>query len=225
MFKKFLVSQLCEEFDKLQLKYGEKTLDSIYGAGCVNNPSICFIFMNPTARNMSAFKEWKGLKAPWIGTKNIWKLFNSLELLDSDILNQIKIKKAHEWDCRFSEIVYENIAKNKLYVTNLAKCTQADARALKDNIFYEYLPLLKKELSIVKPKIIVTFGNQVSSIFLGQKISVSKVRKQRFDILINKVKYSVYPVYYPVGQGMRNIGKAEEDIKYIKKAFGRVFLL
>lgn len=44
---------LNKEYDKLQLKYGVKKLDSIYNGGCVKNPDICFVFMNPTARNIA----------------------------------------------------------------------------------------------------------------------------------------------------------------------------
>ena len=42
---------LNNEYDKLQLKYGAKELDSIYNGGCVQNTDICFVFMNPTGRN------------------------------------------------------------------------------------------------------------------------------------------------------------------------------
>ena len=45
--------------------------------------------------------------------------------------------------------------------------------------------MLEKEIEIVNPKVIVLFGNQVSSIVLGQKISVSQCRKQLFQKKIN----------------------------------------
>ena len=75
--------------------------------------------------------------------------------------------------------------------------------------------MLLKEIDIVKPKIIITFGNQVSSIILNTKISVCQSRKTPYDLNINKTKYKVYPVYYPVGNGIFNIDKAIEDIKWI----------
>lgn len=37
-------------YDKLQLIYGDKNLDSIYNGGCEQNPKICFVFMNPTKK-------------------------------------------------------------------------------------------------------------------------------------------------------------------------------
>lgn len=108
--------------------------------------------MNPTGKNIASDKSWKGRKSPWLGTKNIWKLFYKVDLLF-------------------------------------------------------------KEINIIKPKIIITFGNQVSSIILNKKISVSENRKKCYRIQINKNEYKVYPVYYPVGNGIFNIDKSIEDIK------------
>ena len=44
------------KYDKLQLKYGAQELNSIYNGGCSTNPKICFVFMNPTARNIASKK-------------------------------------------------------------------------------------------------------------------------------------------------------------------------
>ena len=79
------LEDLAKEYDKFQKKYGANELDSIYNGGCAINPDICFVFMNPTKRNIASSKEWKGLKSPWIGTKNIWDLFYKIDLLDSNI--------------------------------------------------------------------------------------------------------------------------------------------
>ena len=45
-------------------------------------------------------------------------------------------------------------------------------------------------------------------------MQVIKLHKE-FDKL--QKKYKVYPVYYPVGQGMRNIKKVIEDLKWVLK--------
>ena len=84
------LEELQKEYDKLQIQYGAKELDSIYNGGCIKNPDICFVFMNPTGRNIAANKAWKGIKSPWIGTKNIWDLFYSLNLMDEEIYSKIK---------------------------------------------------------------------------------------------------------------------------------------
>ena len=209
------LEKLNKEYDKLQLKYGDKSLDSIYNGGCTNNPDICFVFMNPTGRNIASSKSWHGLKSPWIGTKNIWDLFAALDLIDKDIYSQIKSIKGKEWTPDFAETIYENVIKHKYFITNLGKCTQIDARPLPDSVYKKYLHLLEKEISIINPKVIILFGNQVSSIVLNEKISVSQSRKQEYIKTIDEKDYKCYAVYYPIGNGRFNIDKSIEDIRWI----------
>lgn len=209
------IADLKKDYDKLQLKYGAKDLDSIYNGGCENNPDICFVFMNPTGRNIASDKAWTGRKSPWLGTKNIWRLFHEVNLLSDDTFNKIKERRPKDWDYEFCDYVYEEITDRKLFITNLGKCTQIDARPLPDEVLTKYLDLLFKEIDIIKPKVIITFGNQVSSIILNKKIAVSENRKKCHEIEINKNLYKVYSVYYPVGNGIFNIDKSIEDIKWI----------
>ena len=209
------LEELQKEYDKLQIQYGAKELDSIYNGGCIKNPDICFVFMNPTGRNIAANKTWKGIKSPWIGTKNIWDLFYSLNLMDGEIYSKIKKIKGNEWTEEFAKEVYKDVEKHKYFITNLGKCTQIDARELPNSVYEKYLDLLKQEIEIVNPKVVVLFGNQVSSIVLEQKISVSQCRRKLFKHKINNREYNFYAVYYPVGNGRFNIDKSIEDIKYI----------
>ncbi len=211
------LEDLKVEYDKLQKKYGAKELDSIYNGGCTENPDLCFVFMNPTGRNIASSKEWKGIKSPWIGTKNIWDLFYRLNLMDEEIYRIIKFIKPTEWTEEFAEVVYNDVKKHKYFITNLGKCTQVDARTLPNSVYEEYLELIKKEFEIIKPKAIILFGNQVSSIILKEKISVSQCRKKLFEREINGEIYKFYSVYYPVGNGRFNIDKSIEDIRYIKE--------
>jgi len=211
------IKKLFPYFDKLQKECGCKDLNSIYGAGKIKNPKIVFVFMNPTGKNIASNKNWNGIKAPWLGTKNVWKLFYKLKYLNKELFDKIQEKKAIDWDVTFAEKVYRDICKNSIYITNLSKATQLDARPLKNHIFMKYLDLFKEEIDILQPKIIITFGNQVSSIILNKNINVSKYRK-KFELLkINDQKIKVFPVYYPVGQGLRNIDIAKEDINWIIK--------
>lgn len=209
--------QLFPEFDKLQKTYGNKNLNAIYGCGCIKNPEVCLVFMNPTARNVSSNKNWKGIKAPWIGTKNVWNMLNHFGFINKNLTKEINSKRPTDWDYKFSEKIYKSISKNSIYITNLSKATQLDARPLPNSIFREYLNLFKTEINSTKPKIIITFGNQVSSILLNKNIQVSKYRKKHELLKINNNAYKVFPVYYPVGQGMRNMDIAKEDINWILK--------
>ena len=209
------LEDLKAKYDKLQRKYGAKELDSIYNGGCAKNPNICFDFMNPTGRNIASSKEWKGIKSPWIGTKNIWDLFYQLELMDEEIYKKIKEYKPTDWTEEFAKQVYEEVEKHQYFITNLGKCTQVDARVIPNSVYEEYLDLLEQEIEMINPKVVILFGNQVSSTVLKQKISVSQCRKQLFTKNINGKEYKFYSVYYPIGNGRFNIDKSIEDIKYI----------
>ena len=207
-----MLDKLVKKYDRLQKKYGDPNLDSITFGGCLKNPDVCFVFMTPTARNITASKEWKGIKSPWVGTKNVWYLFHKIGLIDDEFYTKIRTIKGNEWTYEFAEEVYRQVASNRFYITNLAKCTQIDARALPDSVYEDYLDLFIEEMNIVNPKIILLFGKQVSSVVLGEKISVSQVRKKEF---ILKDKFKCYSVYYPVGNGRFNMDKSIEDILYI----------
>jgi hypothetical protein len=165
--------ELFPLFDNLQLKYGEKTLAPVYGAGCIKKPNILFLFMNPTGRNISAQKDRKGLRAAWLGTKNIWKLFLAVGAISKPAFTVIQNYKPNQWTAKFCQQVYQELSQNKIYVTNLAKCTQIDARPLHNDIFRAYLEAIEKEIALVQPTHIVSFGNQVSSLLLRKNIKVS----------------------------------------------------
>ncbi len=207
------IKDLNGKFDKLHLRHGDSSLRSIYGAGRVKKPIAMFIFMNPTGKNVSSCGDWTGIRAPWLGTKNIWKLFRRLGILSDEHFRETQELRPSEWSPNFALAVYKELAKNKVYVTNLAKCTQVDARPLKNSVFEDYLELMLEEIAFVRPKNIFTFGNQVSSIILQKQISVSGYKGTRKETLgIGGSKFSVYPVHYPVGQGMRNMPLAAKRI-------------
>ncbi len=191
----------------------------IYGAGCVSKPNVMFIFMNPTGRNVSAYSTWTGLRATWLGTKNIWGLLFKLKFLSEDKYKLTQTLRAEEWTENLAKAIYRELAKNKVYITNLAKCTQDDARPLHNNIFKKYLKNTRKEIFLIRPKKIILFGNQVSSVILNRPISVNKYKGAQSETLkIKNVTFRVYPVYYPVGQGQRNMPLAIKRVKKILAA-------
>ncbi len=209
------MEKLNKQYDKLQNIYGSKELNSVYGYGQENNPKVALVFMNPTKRNIATNKDWTGLKAQWLGTKQIWDFLSKCGLFDTNINEKIKTLKPKDWTPDFCKYVYDEVKKQGLWITNLAKCSQDDARPLPDSVFLEYSNLLKKELKIVNPEKIFFFGNQVSSIMLNKPITVSTVRQEKFYLTIDGKTFECYAVFYPVGNGRFNQPKAIEDIKSI----------
>ena len=211
------LEQLKPEIDRLQEKHGDQDYTALYGTGCIKKPDVMFLFMNPTARNLSTSKTWKGIRASFIGHKQTWKLMNNLGFLSSNIYQKIENIKTFDWTPEFAEEIYNDIAKHKGYITSLARCTMSDARSLPDKIFRDCRDIALKEIELLNPKVIIAFGNQVASNLLQQQIKVSECRESKYNLVIGKKTYTVYPTYYPVGMGQRNMPKAIEDIKNILK--------
>ena len=171
--------------------------------------------MNPTGRNVSSSVSWQGIRAPWVGTKNVWRLLHKLGLFNNlEILNAVQRMKPQEWTPKFAKNLYQKIAKESVYITNIAKCTQKDARHLPNSVYKEYLSLMMAELEWIQPRTVISFGNQVSSVLLQKSIVVSKYKQDDHEILTTPqgLRIKVYPSYYPVGQGSRNLKKAIKRI-------------
>lgn len=211
------MKNLIKQYNELQDIYGSKELNSVYGGGCDKNPRIALVFMNPTKRNIATDKLWVGLKTQFLGTKQVWDFIANCGLFNEGLNKDIQYKKPAEWTPEFCEKVYNEVKKQGLWITNLAKCTQDDARPLPDEVFIQYKDLLKEELKLVNPKKIFFFGNQVASIMLDEKITVSTTRQKKFELNIDGNIYDSYAIYYPLGNGRFNQSKAVEDIKQILK--------
>lgn len=207
---------LIKAFDEMQGKFGSKFRNAVYGGGCEDKPELCLVFINPTARNIATSKDWKGIRRQWLGTKNIWSFLNQAGLFDEELNKQIQSMRPEHWTETFCEKVYAEVEKRKLYITNLAKCTQDDARVLPNTVFVQYRDLFYEEMKMIRPKKIILFGNQVSSIVLGKNISVSQCRRKCEKLVLDGKEFDCYSVFYPVGNGRFNAPKAIEDLKYLK---------
>lgn len=197
----------------LQKVYWECDLYPIYGTGCIKSPEVCFVFMNPTVRNLGTHPEWSGLRAPWLWISPVWKIFYELWFLSKDVF-QLTQKKS-SWSEEFVEKLYCELNNHKIYLTNLCKASQKDAKPLKNSVFQTYLESFYKEIEILQAKKIICFWWQVSSIVLKKKIEISLERKKVYSLELWDNNFKIYPVYYPVWLWMRNMWKAIEDIKYI----------
>jgi len=207
--------KLERQYDRMQKIYGDPGLHAIYYGGCLHQPETAFVFMNPTGRNLAASLDWPGKRVPRVGNKLVWQLFWQLGFLPQDLYHEVLSRKPQQWTVALADKLYEALDEQGVFVTNLAKCTQPDARPLPDRVYREYLPFFLEEMALVRPKRIVAFGNQVSSAILGQKISVSRCRRQSFPLELFGERVPVYPVFYPVGNGRMNYPKALADLQEI----------
>ena len=213
--KSLQLTKLHSQFDNLQQVYWESTLNSVYGAGAISKPKICLVFMNPTARNISCSPDREWIRAPRVWFKQTRKMMYDLGFLSSEIFTKTQWSTTQRSPSFVNEI-YTHLAEKWIYITNLAKCTQSDAKQLPDSTFKAYLPSIYNEISLLQPQHIITFWNQVSSILLEKKVNVSSYENNTHEILeIENISYKVYPCRYPVGMWYRNIDKAKHRIQTI----------
>jgi len=194
-------------------------LKHILGNGCTKNPKFCFIFINPTHRNISSKPDYKGPRSPFLGTKEVWKVF-----VNSKLLNKSFLEKTKEWNKETIDYVLNELKNKRYYMTNIVKCTRPNADLPKSKEVNEKLEILKEEISIVDPELIVTFGiipfKAITGISLKLKDHLEKQNKSKSLILydsieINNKRYKVFPCYFPVGRG--NPKKAAEILNYLYK--------
>lgn len=209
------LTTLHNEFDTLQLTHWETTLNSVYGAGAISKPKICLMFMNPTARNISCLPDWQWMRAPRVWFKQTRKMIHDLWFISDEIFAKTQWSSTQRSPSFVNEL-YTHLAEKWIYITNLAKCTQSDAKQLPDSTFKAYIPSIYTELTLLQPQHIITFWNQVSSILLEKKVNVSSYENNMHELLeIENISYKVYPCRYPVGMWYRNIEKAKARIQSI----------
>lgn len=202
----------------LRKEYGTLEFNPIFGAGCLKNP-IVLVFMNPTYRNVSSHKGWRGIQAPWIGVRYVWKFFHLIGAVGEDTLQEINSTK--KWTEDFAEKVYGEVASNGFYITNISKHTQSHSDMPKDNSYELCMPYLLEELQALKPRYIVTLGaigfKSLTGLGEFSERCNKMLKSKKIAIYASKDKKlnNIVPCFYPVGRAQFNMGKAVGIIKII----------
>ncbi len=209
---------LWQEVDKLNKKhFPENNLAPIVGNGNIFKPKIMFVFINPTKRNISSDLSWKGSRFPFIGTKQVWRIFHRAGLFDDKLMQEINNLSA--WSVEFTEEILEFIKKKEFYITNIVKWTGHDATLPNSEKINLFLPILEKEIEIVQPEYIVTFGLIPFERLTKQKIKLSdyynKIMQNKKLEFFKFNSSKIIPCYFPIGRG--DPKKAVEILKMVKQ--------
>ncbi|HLE07285.1 MAG TPA: uracil-DNA glycosylase family protein [archaeon] len=212
------LGELWKEVHAINKKhFPDNNLAPILGNGKTHKPKIMFVFINPTIRNQSSSKDWKGPSFPWLGTKHVWRIFHRAGFFDDGLIKEIE--NSSEWPVEFAEKVLKFLHNRKIYFTNIVKWTGSDAAlpdAQKINLFF---PILEKEIEIVQPEFVVAFGLIPFERLAKRKIKLADYysevsRKNKlsfFEMKIGSAKTKIIPCYFPVGRG--NPKRAVEILK------------
>ena len=126
--------------------------------------------------------------------------------------NGILVEKKKEEITEAIKRMKEEIEKNKLFITNLGKCTQIDARPLPDEVLKKYLDLLFKEINIIKPKIIITTGTHtavpmcyIGKIFGSKIIFIETFANKNTKTLSGKMVYPIADLFIVQWEEMKKL--------------------
>lgn len=213
------LNQLWEEVRELNRKhFPNHGLAPILGGGQSKTPKVMFVFINPTARNISSDPNWQGPRFPFIGTKQVWRIFHRAGFLTDSLISRIEEKP--RWSAEFAGELEQFLREKDLYLTNLVKWTGPDGSLPDREKIDLFLPLMIREVEIVAPKYIVTFGSLPFKHLTGRTIKLRDYYDQVVqhglqpeEEQIGSTKTSVISCYFPVGRG--NPRRAVEILKLV----------
>jgi len=188
-------------------KFYGNDLMPILGGGETFRPKIMFVFINPTHANSSSDKNWKGPRFPFIGTRAVWRVFHKAGMFDDRLMRIIEDSKS--WSVDFTHEVLDFLKSRSYYITNIVKWTGHDATLPDHEKISLFLPILEKEIELVKPEYVITFGLIPFENITDQKIKLAEYhhevmqtnRLKFFEKQFGTHKTKVIPCYFPVGRG------------------------
>ena len=193
----YTLDSLYKKFDDCPLcRLSNNSLLHILGGGKKRKPKVVLVFINPTHTNISSNSNWNGSRFPFIGVTRFWKVLSDSSWLSSEMIEELN---EIGWTRKTIKNLDSELYDRRIYITNLVKCSFPHGDYPEKKYFDYHLPLFKKELSIVKPRAIVSFGG-LTTRFLTEKNLVLK----NFFNNSKSLTYGyipVYPCYFPVGRG------------------------
>lgn len=198
-------------------------LRHILGGGKFRNPKYFFLFINPTHKNHSSHAHYKGERRyPFIGVRHFYKGLAETGFVDKKLVADI-YKRG--WQLEDEKRIENSLRANGVYISNFVKCAQANPINPPRKVMREHLPLLARELKLVNPKYVVTFGVLPLSTLTGVTSCLRDILatihngmyRPLHSIPLDGRKYQLLPCYYPLGHG--NPPKAHKILTYIRTYF------
>lgn len=214
-FKPKELKKLYLSVDKCKFcKKDKNPLQHIYGFGALN-PRLMLILINPTYRNLSSDPKYVGVRFPFIGVRQFWKVLADGGLIDKKIANSLPPRS--KWKNEDTVKIQKALINNKLFLTNIVKCCYAHGAYPKKEVVRDQLKILKEEIKIVSPKKIIAFGTFAFKTLTGENIKLAdcKNKSKTQTEKMSGLEIPTIPCYFPIGRG--NPKKAAEMMRKYEK--------
>lgn len=216
--------KLYNEIDACaRCKKEKNPLRHILGGGQFRNPKFFFLFINPTHKNRSSHADYKGKRRyPFIGVRHLYKGLAEAGFLDAKLIAEIYERG---WQTEDEDRIEKELRTHSVYISNFVKCAQPNPANPRRSVMKEDLPLLTRELELVNPRYVVTFGLLPLEVLTGVphrlRDVLDTVKKGTYapmcSVPLNGKNYRILPCYYPLGHG--NPPKAHKVLRYIREHF------
>ena len=113
-----------------------------------------------------------------------------------------------------------DINREDVYISNIIKCRPPNNRTPSISEAKACMPILKSEIEIIDPKVIITLGSTALKYLIDQDMSITRNRGQ----WIERGKYYILPTFHPAYL-LRNPNAKKavwRDFKLISKAIDRI---
>lgn len=113
-----------------------------------------------------------------------------------------------------------NINREDVYISNIIKCRPPNNRTPSISEAKACMPILKSEIELIDPKVIVTLGSTALKYLVDPDMSITKNRGQ----WIERGKYYILPTFHPAYL-LRNPNVKKSvwrDFKLISKSIDRI---
>jgi len=119
------------------------------------------------------------------------------------------------------------LSRDRVYIGNVLKCRPPENRDPLVSEIEACVPYLDEQISIIKPKIIVTLGRHSTSHILskcGLKVGgITEVRGSRYQVEVQGFRVLVIPMYHPAAvlYNPRYRGDLERDFQLLRRELER----
>lgn len=103
---------------------------------------------------------------------------------------------------------------DNVYIANVLKCRPPDNRDPQGEEVQQCDPYLKRQVELIRPKLIVALGKFAAQSLLGSKDSIASMRGKQHDYHGVPVVVTYHPAY--LLRSMRDKAKAWEDLCYAR---------
>ena len=176
------------------------------------------ILVNPTHRNLSSDPEYRGVRFPFIGIRQFWRVLADGGLIDKKVAYGLTSRK--DWNEGCTEQVKRELVGNGLFLTNIVKCCYDHSSYPDGDVIKDQMEVLAEEIRIVSPESIIAFGGLVYKTLTGKNIKLSEYwnggMTEGNREVISGSGVVTEPCYFPIGRG--NPRKAAEILSKIRAA-------